>query len=53
MDALLDGTQTRGMKGIPYDWQALLIPVEPVFSEELDSLLDDALTGELTADAGL
>ena len=53
MEALLDGTQTRGMKGMPYDWQALLIPVEPVFSEELDSLLDSVLTNELAADAGL
>jgi hypothetical protein len=53
MDAPLDGTHTRGMKGLPYDWQALLIPVEPVFSEELDALLDATLTGELTADAGL
>lgn len=53
MDALLDGNQTRGMKGTPYDWQALLIPVEPVFSEELDSLLNTVLANELAADAGL
>ena len=40
MDAQLDGTQTRGMKGQPYDWQQLLIPVEADFTEALDSLLE-------------
>ncbi len=57
MDTSHDGTHTRGMKGLPYDWQALLIPVEPVFTEELGALLDKSrdasLESELTADAGL
>ena len=48
MDALLDGTQTRGLKGIPYDWQALLVPAEPRFSEELDELMgDDAVVADI------
>ena len=42
MDAQLDGTQTRGLKGRPYDWQALLVPEEPRFSAELDELMSDA-----------
>lgn len=37
-----DGTQTRGAKGTTYDWQALLVPAEPEFSEELTDLIDDA-----------
>ena len=40
MDAHTDGTQTRGIKGIPYDWQALLVPEEPDFSQELNDLLE-------------
>ena len=41
MDAhTLDGTQTRGMKGQPYDWQQLLIPVEPAFTEALDDIVE-------------
>ncbi len=39
MNAVLDATQTCGLKGIPYDWQALLVPAEPAFSEELDDLI--------------
>ena len=46
MDAQLDGTQTRGMKGIPYDWQALLLPGDTEFSEELNELLDDEFVGD-------
>ena len=46
MDAQLDGTQTRGRKGIPYDWQQLLVPSEPEFSEELNDLLDDEFVGD-------
>ena len=49
MDAHLthpDGTQTRGMKGNPYDWQALLVPAEPAFSAELTDLIDDAFVTE-------
>lgn len=41
-----DGTQTRGTKGIAYDWQALLVPAEPEFSEELTDLIDDAFVAE-------
>ena len=47
MDAQLDGTQTCGRKGISYDWQALLVPAEPEFSEALDELInDDAVVAE-------
>ncbi|MCE2734956.1 MAG: hypothetical protein ACK45J_07055 [Acidimicrobiaceae bacterium] len=47
MDAQLDGTQTCGRKGIAYDWQALLVPAEPEFSESLDELIsDDSVTAE-------
>jgi len=46
MDAQPDGTHTRGMKGIPYDWQALLLPGEPEFSRELNELLDDEFVGD-------
>jgi hypothetical protein len=41
-----NGTQTRGMKGIAYDWQALLVPGEPGFTEELTDLIDDELVTE-------
>jgi len=41
MDAQLDGTQTSGRKGISYDWQGLLVPAEPEFSESLNDLIDD------------
>ena len=41
MDAQLDGTQTHGQKGHSYDWQALLVPAEPEFSESLNDLIDD------------
>ena len=48
MDAQLDGTQTRGQKGHSYDWQSLLVPAEPQFSNELDDLIsDDTVTAEL------
>ncbi|MCX6517139.1 MAG: hypothetical protein NTV13_00485 [Actinobacteria bacterium] len=48
MDAQLDGTQTRGQKGHSYDWQSLLVPAEPQFSNELDDLIsDDSVTAEL------
>lgn len=47
MDAQLDGTQTCGRKGIAYDWQALLVPAEPEFSDSLDELIsDDSVTAE-------
>jgi hypothetical protein len=48
MDAQLDGTHTRGQKGHSYDWQSLLVPAEPQFSEELDDLIsDDSVAAEL------
>jgi len=48
MDAQLDGTQTCGRKGIAYDWQVLLVPAEPEFSESLDELIsDDTVAAEL------
>lgn len=49
MDAQLtrpDGTQTRGGKGIPYDWQVLLVPVEPAFTVGLTDLIDDEFVTE-------
>jgi hypothetical protein len=47
MDAQLDGTQTSGRKGIAYDWQALLVPAEPEFSESLSELIsDDSVAAE-------
>lgn len=49
MDAQLDGTQTRGLKGISYDWQELLVPAEPLFSQELNELMsDDSVAAELS-----
>ncbi len=42
MDAHFDGTQTRGMKGQPYDWQSLLVPAEPEFTQALDDMLVDS-----------
>jgi hypothetical protein len=42
MDAQLDGTQTRGRKGLTYDWQSLLVPAEPQFSESLNVLINDS-----------
>ncbi|MCE2854452.1 MAG: hypothetical protein LW606_01980 [Ilumatobacteraceae bacterium] len=47
MDAQLDGTQTRGLKGQPYDWQDLLVPDEPTFTRELSELIDGEFVGEL------
>ena len=49
MDAQLDGTQTRGQKGHSYDWQSLLVPDEPQFSDELDEMISDDI---VTADIG-
>jgi hypothetical protein len=46
MDTQLDGTQTRGLKGHSYDWQALLVPAEPTFSEELNELMKDDVVAE-------
>ena len=46
MDAQLDGTQTSGRKGISYDWQALLVPTEPEFSESLNDLIDDTVVAD-------
>ena len=49
MDAQLaqpDGTQTRGGKGIAYDWQVLLVPAEPDFTAELTDLIDDEFVTE-------
>lgn len=39
MNAVRNGSQTRGRKGQPYDWQSLLVPAEPAFSAELDDLV--------------
>ena len=48
MDAQPNGMQTHGRKGFSYDWQSLLVPAEPQFSEELDDLIsDDSVTAEL------
>jgi hypothetical protein len=44
--ALPDGTQTRGMKGNPYDWQELLVPAEPGFTAGLAGLIDDEFVTE-------
>lgn len=41
-----DGTQTRGLKGIPYDWQQLLVPTEPSFTAGLNDLIDDEFVTE-------
>jgi hypothetical protein len=47
MDAQLDGMQTHGRKGLVYDWQALLVPDEPEFSEALDEImLDDSVAAK-------
>jgi hypothetical protein len=47
MDAQLNGMQTQGRKGLVYDWQALLVPAEPEFSEALDELMhDDSVVAE-------
>ena len=48
MDAQLDGTQTRGQKGHSYDWQSLLVPAEPEFSEQLNDIInDDTVSADL------
>jgi homospermidine synthase len=48
MDAQLNGMQTHGRKGFTYDWQSLLVPAEPEFSEQLDELIsDDSVSAEL------
>ena len=47
MDDTLDGTQTRGLKGQPYDWQDLLVPDEPTFTRELSELIDGEFVSEL------
>lgn len=39
MNAVCNGSQTCGRKGQPYDWQSLLVPTEPAFSDELDDLV--------------
>ncbi len=39
MDALLDGLQTHGRKGLVYDWQSLLVPDEPQFTHELEEII--------------
>ena len=36
----IDGTATAGRKGLPYDWQQLLIPTESEFNTELVEMLD-------------
>jgi|LakMenEpi03Aug12_release.lakeMendotaPanAssembly.Ray.scaffolds.fasta_scaffold76338_2 hypothetical protein len=47
MDAQLNGMQTHGRKGLVYDWQALLVPDEPEFSEALDEIMhDDSVVAE-------
>lgn len=46
MDTQPDGTQTRGLKGHSYDWQALLVPAEPTFSTELEELMNDDIVAE-------
>ena len=44
-----DGTQTRGMKGMPYDWERLLVPDETEFDSELSRLIDAAVISEPSA----
>ena len=39
MNAVCNGSQTCGRKGQPYDWQSLVVPTEPAFSDELDDLV--------------
>ncbi|CAB4555446.1 unannotated protein [freshwater metagenome] len=47
MDAQLNGMQTHGRKGLVYDWQALLVPDEPDFSDALSDILhDDSVVAE-------
>jgi hypothetical protein len=41
MDALLDGLQTHGRKGLVYDWQSLLVPDEPQFTHELEEIITE------------
>ncbi len=40
----IDGTATAGRKGLPYDWQLLLVPTEPKFSTELQDLLNTSVS---------
>ena len=48
MDAQPNGMQTHGRKGFSYDWQSLLVPAEPEFSEQLNELIsDDSVSVEL------
>jgi hypothetical protein len=47
MDAQFNGMHTHGRKGLVYDWQALLVPDEPEFSEALDEIMhDDSVVAE-------
>jgi len=39
---ILDDASINGRKGPSYDWQAMLIPSDPVFEASLQTLLDDA-----------
>lgn len=38
---VVDDAAINGRKGPSYDWQALLIPSEPVFEASLQTLLGD------------
>lgn len=46
MDAQLDGLQTQGRKGLVYDWQSLLVPDEPQFSNELDEIIAEEIVAQ-------
>ena len=39
---VLDDQSVNGRKGPSYDWQALLIPSDPVFEASLQTMLGDA-----------
>jgi hypothetical protein len=39
---VLDDLSINGRKGPSYDWQATLIPAEPVFEASLQTLLTEA-----------
>jgi len=41
-----DGTQTRGMKGMPYDWERLLVPAD--IDAALSQLIDATVIAENT-----
>ena len=48
MDAQPNGMQTHGRKVFSYDWQSLLVPAEPEFSEQLNDIInDDTVSADL------